>query len=86
MERLDDSETVVKSSGRMSGKREDESETFPISPLVTSPILSFSRLVLLSQGLKNSPEVADASAGNRLGIRTKVEDLHRNITLITIFH
>ncbi len=41
---------------------------------------------LNGQSLKNSPEVTNASAGNRLRIRTKVEDLDRNIALITIVH
>lgn len=40
---------------------------------------------LFSQGLENSPEVADASAGYSLRVRTKIEDLDGNITLIIMF-
>ena len=56
-----------------------------VSPPVSSRHLSRQGLALFSQGFKNSPEIADASAGNRLWIRTEVEDLYRNIALIPIF-
>ena len=50
-----------------------------------SAILSRERSALFGQSLENSLEVANASAGNRLRIRTKVEDLYGDIALIAIF-
>ncbi len=48
--------------------------------------LTRSRSALSGQRLENAPEVTDASAGNRLRIRTKVEGLDRDIALISVVH
>ena len=41
-------------------------------------------LTLFCQRLKNSPEVTDAPAGDRLGVRAEIENLNGNITFIAI--
>lgn len=43
-----------------------------------------SGLALSGQSLKNSPEVANAPASDRLRIWTEIKDLHRDVAFVAI--
>jgi hypothetical protein len=55
-----------------------------IFPLFLFYIHRHQASTLFGQGFQNSPEVADAPAGDRLRVRAEIENLNRNKTLIAI--